>query len=92
VLVLPLIAALWCAGCAKQRSDEPEPPFGAVTVIDPKTFALSLDACQLTAAERTSIQQAQNLMFVRCMQKFGFTIDVPAARTLPFATTNNATA
>jgi hypothetical protein len=57
-----------------------------VSVIDPKTFALPLDAYQPTAAERTSIQQAQNLMFVRCMQKFGFTIDVPAARALPFAT------
>src|SRR5690242_15364372 len=73
-----LLIALSCTGCGRQKSDnESEPPLAAVTVTDLKTFALPLDAYQLTMAERNTIEQARGVLFVRCMARFGFTIDMP---------------
>jgi hypothetical protein len=75
---LLLSGLLTGCGAAEPAPLEGEPALSeSLPQVDMSTFTLPLDAYEMTREQGRTIYQARNILIVRCMRRFGFTIVPP---------------
>jgi hypothetical protein len=65
------------------------PGLRVLTVGDLSTFRLPLDSYRLTRAEAATVSLARNHLFVGCMRRFGFHLELPSGGPVPVVGNDN---
>jgi len=81
-----VVLAVALGGCssAGQAAEPAEPVLpSALTKVDMKTFTLPLDEYAPTAEQSLTITKARNILAVRCLKTFGFSVQPPDVEPLP---------
>jgi hypothetical protein len=72
-------------GCSKKSSvDSEEPPINIPASVNTLTLVLPLDAYLGTEEDDHTAGRAEDLLFLRCMSKYGFDYDVPDLGVGPY--------
>jgi hypothetical protein len=80
-VILIVLAVAFLAACSRSTPvphGEPELP-ATLPVVDMRTFTLPLAAYELTEDQMLAAYTARNMLIVRCLKRFGFTIVPPQA-------------